>query len=109
MGDLVGCWLEECHRAVGCKPTYISSHIVDGAANAGKSVQTLQWNTGEERSQKIDVDGCDSHKINIVASIASGTSQHVENLISELGQALKLLYTKPCKKYLIMLGRRMVE
>ncbi len=55
-------------------------------------MQTLQWNTGEEHSQKIISDGCDAHKINTVANIASGTSQHVENLISELGQALKLLH-----------------
>jgi hypothetical protein len=63
MGHLIGCWLEECHRAVRCKPNYISSHIVDGAANAGKSVQTFQWNMGEERSQKIVADGCDAQKI----------------------------------------------
>ena len=31
-GDLIGSWLEECHRAVGCRPNYITSHIVDGAA-----------------------------------------------------------------------------
>ncbi len=55
-------------------------------------MQTLQWITGEEGSQKIVADGCDAHKVNTVENIASGTSQHVENLNPELGQALKLLH-----------------
>jgi hypothetical protein len=44
-GELIGSWLEEYHKAIGCKPNYISSHVVDGAANASKSVQYLQFAT----------------------------------------------------------------
>ena len=91
-GELIGNWLEECHNAVGCKPSYITSHIVDGAANAAKSVQSLQWNTSEERSQKIIADGCDAHKINTIAGIASGTSKHTDNLNPNLGKNLALLH-----------------
>ena len=91
-GELIGSWLEKCHRDVGCKPGYITSHIVDGAANAGKSVQYRQWNTSEERSQKIIADGCDAHKINTVAGIASGSSYHTNNLNPNLGKSLTLLH-----------------
>ena len=91
-GDQIGCWLEKSHKAVGCKPNYISSHIVDEAANEGKSFQILQWNTGKECSQKIVADDCDAHKINTVAKIASGTRPHVENLNPELGRSLKVLH-----------------
>ena len=91
-GELIGYWLEDCHKAVGCKPNYIASHIVDGAANAGKSVQCLQWNTGEDRSQKIIADGCDAHKINTATSLASGASKHVNNANPSLGAALALLH-----------------
>jgi hypothetical protein len=56
-GDQIGCWLEKSRKAVGCKPNYISLHIVDGAANAGKSVQILQWNMDNEHSQKIVAHG----------------------------------------------------
>ncbi len=91
-GELIGSWLEECHKAVGCKPDYIGSHIVDGAANAGKSVEWLEWNTESNRSQKIIADGCDAHKINTTAGIASGRSQHTTNLNPKLGSALSLLH-----------------
>lgn len=87
-GELIGSWLEECHKAVGCKPDYIASHIVDGAANAGKSVEWLEYNTSSNRSQKIIADGCDAHKINTTADIASGTSQHKMNPNPDLGLAL---------------------
>ena len=91
-GELIGNWLEECHNAVGCKPSYIASHIVDGAANAAKSVKSLEWNTSQARSQKIVADGCDAHKINTIAGIASGTSKHAENMNPNLGKNLALLH-----------------
>lgn len=91
-GNNIGSWLEQCHKDVGCKPNYITSHIVDGAANVEKSVQTLQWNTSDDRLQKIIADGCDAHKINTTASMASGTSKHVDNLNPELGKSLMLLH-----------------
>ena len=91
-GELIGNWLEECHNAVGCKPGYITSHIVDGAANAAKSLQSLQWNTSKERPQKIVADGCDAHKINTIAGMASGTSKHADNLNPTLGKNLSLLH-----------------
>jgi hypothetical protein len=91
-GEIIGNWLEEFHKAVGCKPGYITSHIVDGAANAAKSVQSLQWNTSEERLQKIVADGCNAHKINTISGMASGTSKHADNLNPTLGKNLALLH-----------------
>mmetsp|Transcript_18661 Transcript_18661/g.30159 ORF Transcript_18661/g.30159 Transcript_18661/m.30159 type:complete len:158 (+) Transcript_18661:246-719(+) len=34
-GDNIGKWQADCHTQVGCKPSYISSHTIDGAGNAG--------------------------------------------------------------------------
>ncbi len=55
-------------------------------------MQSLQWNTSDERSQKIVADGCDAHKINTTASMASGTSKHTNNLNPNLGKSLMLLH-----------------
>ena len=40
-GANVGEWPPEAHSSIGCKPEYISSHMVDGAANVGASVAFL--------------------------------------------------------------------
>lgn len=66
--DMIGSWLKQCHKNVGCKPNYITLYIVNGAANAGKSVRTLQF---DDCSQKIIADGCNAHKINTTAIMAS--------------------------------------
>jgi len=98
-GENIGAWLEESHENVGCKAEYIGSHVVDGASNAGKSVEVLEWNTKGERSQKIVAGPCDSHNINTTAKQASGLSDHVINLNPDLGKSLKLLrldMTKLC-------------
>ena len=98
-GKIIGTWLEESHDNIGCKAEYIGSHVVDGASNAGKSVEVLEWNTRGERSQKIVAGPCDSHNINTTAKQASGLSDHAINLNPDLGKSLKLLHldmTKLC-------------
>ena len=40
-------WLEDIHKAVGCKPEYIGSHTVDGASNYGASIKNLEWETSD--------------------------------------------------------------
>ena len=37
-GQLIGDWLADVHKIFGIKPEYMSSHTIDGAAKAGKSV-----------------------------------------------------------------------
>ena len=71
----------------------IGSHTVDGAGNAGKSVDVLNWNTKGERSTKIVTSKCDSHQVNTTGKRASGTSAHKVNLNPELGSSLTLLHT----------------
>ena len=78
---------------VGIKPALLFGHIVDGAANAGASVDVLQYMTQEERPQKVVTDKCDSHKINTSAKQGSGTSPHKTNLNPECGASLKKLHT----------------
>lgn len=91
-GENIGQHLEDVHDGVGCKPDYIGSHVVDGAGNAGKSVDCLQWQTSGERSQKIVADPCDAHSANTSSNMASGTSAHVTNLNPDMGAALLLLH-----------------
>jgi hypothetical protein len=91
-GENIGRWLEDIHGGVGCKPEFINSHTVDGASNAGLSVETLSWNTSEDRSQKIVADQCDAHKISTTADQATGVSGHVSNLNPTLGTCLSLLH-----------------
>ena len=85
-------WLDLCHGNTSIKPDYIGSHVVDGAGNAGPSVATLELVTSDERSQKIVTDKCDAHKCNTTANIASGTSDHVNNLNPKLGDDLNHLH-----------------
>ena len=84
--------MDEAHAGVGIKPDYIGSHTVDGAANAGSSVQNLQWQTSELRSQKIVAEACDAHKACTSANIASGTSDHKVNMNPECGASLNKVH-----------------
>ena len=45
--------LEDAHEAVGCKPSFIGSHTVEGAENAQKSFEVLKWLTKDERQLQI--------------------------------------------------------
>ncbi len=87
-GQLIGDWLTNVHKMFGIKTEYIGSHTVDGAANTGKFVAVLEWNTNDGRSQKIIADNCDAHKVNTTASQDSGTSIHVINLNPDSGNIL---------------------
>ncbi len=49
-GENIGAWLEKIHADVGMEPSHIGSHNVDGASNAGKSVETLKLITSNRRS-----------------------------------------------------------
>ena len=91
-GTNIGEWLLEAHSSVGCKPEYISSHTVDGAANASAALDCLEWNTRGLHSQKVVADKCDAHKINTTSAQASGTSKHVTNLNPDLGASLSRLH-----------------
>ena len=91
-GENIGMWLSEVHTRIGIKPDFIGSHMVDGAANAGSSVDVLEWTTTGARSQKIIAQKCDAHKASTTASQASGTSTHVKNLNPDVGIALSKLH-----------------
>ena len=92
-GENIGAWLNAIHNDVGCKPSYIGSHVVDGASNAGASVEELQWHTSSERPQKIVAEKCDAHKASTTANQASGTSGHSTNLNPLMEQSLTKLHT----------------
>ena len=77
---------------MGIKPSYIGSHTVDGAGNAGLSVKHLQWRTAGERSQFIVAHPCSVHRISTSADQGSGTSKHKVNLNEELAASLNLLH-----------------
>ena len=85
-------YVDSIHRDVGCKPSYIGSHVVDGASNAGASVEELQWLTSESRPQKILAEKCDAHKASTTANQSSGTSKHVTNINPEMGTSLTKLH-----------------
>ena len=92
-GENIGAWLNDIHADVGCKPSYIGSHVVDGASNAGASVEELQWQTGGKRPQKIVAEKCDAHKASTTANQSSGTSSHVTNINPDMGMSLTKLHT----------------
>ena len=79
-GNNVGDWLHKTHASVGCEPSFIGTVVVDGASNAGKSVERLEFLTQDERPQKIVVEKCSAHKVNTTAVQLSGTSTHKYNL-----------------------------
>lgn len=91
-GVNIGDWLFRAHEGVGCKAEYVTSHTVDGAGNAGASVDHLEWSTRGTRSQKIVAEKCDAHKINTTSAQASGTSKHATNLNPNLGASLNKLH-----------------
>ena len=52
-GENVGNWLHEMHKGVRHKMDFIGSHVVDGAYNAGKYIEVIEWKTQGERPQNI--------------------------------------------------------
>lgn len=99
-GNSIGHWLEDAHRNIGCYPSYIGSHVVDGAGNAGKSVEVLKWRTTDDRQQEIVTKKCDAHQANTSGKRASGTSSHVVNYNPACGMSLTKLHdnlTRVCR------------
>jgi hypothetical protein len=99
-GLSIGHWLEDAHRSIGCNPSYIGSHVVDGAGNAGKSVEVLKWRTTDERQSEIVTKKCDAHQANTAGKRASGTSSHVVNYNPACGTSLTKLHdnlTRVCR------------
>ena len=92
-GAEVGAWLDDAHRGVGCKPSYVGSHTVDGDSTAGKSVEILKWRTKDDRATQITSSKCDAHQANTSGKRAAGTSAHKVNLNKSLGTRLTLLHT----------------
>ena len=92
-GEEVGKWLDDAHAIIGCKPAFIGSPTVDGAANAGKSVEILKLQTKDDRAAQIVTSKCDAHQVNTTGTRALGTSAHKFNLNQDLGTALTLLHT----------------
>jgi len=93
-GKNVGDWLHKTHASVGCEPSFIGTVVVDGASNAGKSVERLEILTQDERSQKIVVEKCSAHKVNTTAAQSSGTSTHKYNVNENCGKSLTKLHTR---------------
>ena len=92
-GAEVGLWLEDSHQGVGCKPSYVGSHTVDGDSTAGKSVEILQWRTKDDMEMQITSRKCDAQQANTSGKRAAGTSAHKVNLNKSLGTRLTLLHT----------------
>ena len=90
--DNIGAWLTDAHAAVKCLPSYIGSHIVDGASDAGASVQVMKVNMTGETPKEMQTDKCDSHQANTSGRRASGTSAHSLNLNPRLGTSLVKLH-----------------
>ena len=91
-GGNIGIWLDIAHKLVGIEPSYVGSHVVDGAGNAKSSVDELKWRTSESTPRNITADPCNVHSVSTSSQMASGTSKHVKNLNSDCGTALKLLH-----------------
>jgi len=91
-GENVGHWLHKTHLSVGCESSYIGTVVVDGASNAGKSVEILEIITQDERPQKIVVEKYDAHKVNTTADQSSGTSGHKYNVNKDCGESLTKLH-----------------
>lgn len=91
-GENIGNWLHISHERHGCKPDYIGSHVVDGAANAGKAVGLMELMTRESRSSKLAADKCTAHQTNRAAIKASGTGGYATNHNPSLGGALTKLH-----------------
>ena len=85
--------LEDAHEAAGCKPSFIGSHTVDGAANAQKFVEVLKWVTKDERQLQITTSECDAHSINTSGKRASGPVAHKVNHNPGLRRSPTLLHT----------------
>ena len=98
-GENIGKWLIYSHRRVECEPSFIGSHVVDGAGNVGKLIEVLWFRTIEDRSGIILSAKFDSDHINMTRNKATGTSLYKINIRSELEKYLTLLHT-----YLVRLG-----
>ncbi len=83
IGQNIGVYLDNIYVDAGCTASYIGSHVIDGALNAGASVEVLEWQTNGDRSQKIIAGKFITHKGSTTANQASGTSSHDINLNPE--------------------------
>ena len=92
-GDFFGLWLNDAHARVYCEPSWIGSHTVDGAANADKSVNVIQWNISDERATRIISSNVDTHQENIAGKRVSVTSAHKTNINPVIGTGLIKLHT----------------
>ena len=91
-GEKVGNWLHKTHLSVGCAPSYIGTVVVNGASNAGKSVEIMEILTQDKHPQKIVVEKCDVHKVNTTADQSSGTSGYKHNVNKDCDKSLTKLH-----------------
>ena len=103
-GSNVGEWLTDIHNAVKCKPSYVGSHVVDGAGDAGASVKEMKITMAGETPREMISATCDSHQANSTGGRCSGTSSHKTNLNPNLGVALKKLHA--CTGRIVRSGTR---
>ena len=92
-GENIGTWLHRTHSKLSAQPSFIGSHIVDGASNAQSSVEELKWQSREERPQTITSRSCIAHETSTSAVRGSGTSAHKHNMNPQAGIQLKKLHT----------------
>ena len=52
-GESIGKWLIDSQTLAEYDPYFIGRHVVDGAINAGKSIEVLWSSTSVERSSMI--------------------------------------------------------
>ena len=83
-------WLLTTHTNLSALPSFIGSHVVDGASNAQSSVEVLSWKTVENRPQTINSGTCISHSTVTAANIGVGTSSHKHNMNPQSGKILKM-------------------
>ena len=92
-GVNVGTWLSDIHGDLSIKPSYMGTHVVDGAADANSSVKELTVTLAGDSPREMTTAKCDSHQVNTSGRRASGTSSHVKNINPELGRSLQKLHS----------------
>ena len=88
-GENIGTWLHRTHSQLAAQPSFIGSHVVDGASNAQASVEELKWQSRAERPQTITSRSCIAHETSTSATRGSGTSSHQHNMNPQAGVQLK--------------------
>ena len=58
----------DIHTCVGCEPSFIGSHVVDGAINASNLIEFIRLSTRDERSGIIFSEKCDARQINMTGT-----------------------------------------